>query len=135
MRVPCAVFRAEEFGDEIREANSLKFTLARDTATATKRDWWLATSKAVQSLIVERMIATAAVHNNRNAKRIYYLSLKFCAKPSLPLSTGSSFYHLPRIREHNLVAIRLGILEGVLDALCGVLQSFAETLNGAPGVL
>jgi starch phosphorylase len=36
--------------------NSLKFTLARDTATATKRDWWLATSKAVQSLIVERMI-------------------------------------------------------------------------------
>ena len=49
--------------------NSLKFTLARDTETATKRDWWLATSKAVQGMIVERMIATATVHNNRNAKR------------------------------------------------------------------
>ena len=57
--------------------DSLKFTLARDTSTATKRDWWLATSKAVQSLIVERMIATATHHNNRNAKRVYYLSLEF----------------------------------------------------------
>ena len=56
--------------------NSLKFTLARDTATATKRDWWLATSKSAQSMIVERMIATATAHNNRNAKRVY-LSLEF----------------------------------------------------------
>src|SRR4029077_18928687 len=56
---------------------SLKFTLARDSSTATKRDWWLATSKAVQSMIVERMIATAAVHHNKNVKRVYYLSLEF----------------------------------------------------------
>ena len=45
--------------------NSLKFSLARDTSTATKRDWWLATSKAVQSIIVERMIATATVHQQQ----------------------------------------------------------------------
>jgi len=56
---------------------SLKFSLARDAATATKRDWWLATSKAVQSIIVERMIATQSVHHNRNVKRVYYLSLEF----------------------------------------------------------
>jgi len=56
---------------------SLKFSLARDSSTATKRDWWLATSKAVQSMIVERMIATAAVHHNKNVKRVYYLSLEF----------------------------------------------------------
>jgi glycogen phosphorylase len=56
---------------------SLKFTLARDASTATKRDWWLATAKAVQSMIVERMIATAAVHHNKNVKRVYYLSLEF----------------------------------------------------------
>ncbi len=56
---------------------SLKFTLARDSSTSTKRDWWLATSKAVQSIIVERMIATAAVHHNKNVKRVYYLSLEF----------------------------------------------------------
>ncbi|CAN5562305.1 glycogen/starch/alpha-glucan phosphorylase [soil metagenome] len=57
--------------------NSLKFSLARDAATATKRDWWLATSKAVQSVIVERMIATQAVHHNKNVRRVYYLSLEF----------------------------------------------------------
>ncbi len=57
--------------------SSLKFSLARDAATATKRDWWLATSKAVQSIIVERMIATQSVHHNRNVKRVYYLSLEF----------------------------------------------------------
>jgi glycogen phosphorylase len=57
--------------------NSLKFRLARDTSTASKRDWWLATSKAVQSIVVERMIATATVDNDENAKRVYYLSLEF----------------------------------------------------------
>jgi len=55
----------------------LKFSLARDPETATKRDWWLATSKAAQNLIVERMMATQADHFNGNVKRVYYLSLEF----------------------------------------------------------
>ena len=55
----------------------LKFTLARDKTTASRRDWWLASSKAVQSVIVERMIATQAAHHEANAKRVYYLSLEF----------------------------------------------------------
>jgi glycogen phosphorylase len=49
--------------------NTLKFRLARDTSTASKRDWWRATSKAVQSIVVERMIATATVDHDKNAKR------------------------------------------------------------------
>lgn len=57
--------------------NHLKFSLARDTSTASKRDWWLATSKAVQSVIIERMIATQAMHHQKNAKRVYYFSLEF----------------------------------------------------------
>jgi len=57
--------------------NQLKFSLSRDASTATQRDWWLATSKAVQSLIVERMLATQAVYHNQNVKRVYYLSLEF----------------------------------------------------------
>ena len=57
--------------------NSLKLTLARDPLTATKRDWWLATSKAVQGVIVERMLATAGAHHQKNAKRVYYFSLEF----------------------------------------------------------
>ena len=57
--------------------NQLKFSLARDASTASKRDWWLATSKAVQSIIIERMLATQAVHHRANVKRVYYLSLEF----------------------------------------------------------
>src|SRR3984957_15684455 len=55
----------------------LKFSLAHDVPSATKRDWWLATSKAVQERIIERMIATQAVHNRQDVRRVYYLSLEF----------------------------------------------------------
>jgi starch phosphorylase len=57
--------------------HQLKFHLAHDPHSATKRDWWLATAQAVQERIFERMLATQAVHNNENARRVYYLSLEF----------------------------------------------------------
>ncbi|MDE1171981.1 MAG: glycogen/starch/alpha-glucan phosphorylase [Verrucomicrobium sp.] len=55
----------------------LKFTLARDPETATIGHWWLATSRAVQDRLIERMIATMAVHHRQNVRRVYYLSLEF----------------------------------------------------------
>ncbi len=55
----------------------LKYALARDSSTASKRDWWIATSKAVQRVIIERMIATQAKHHAVNTKRLYYFSLEF----------------------------------------------------------
>jgi glycogen phosphorylase len=57
--------------------NQLKISLARDADTANERDWWMAVSKAVQSVIIERMIATQGVHNDANVRRVYYLSLEF----------------------------------------------------------
>jgi starch phosphorylase len=57
--------------------HQLKFSLAHDVHSATKRDWWLATSKAVQERIIERLIATQAVHNQQDVRRVYYLSLEF----------------------------------------------------------
>jgi starch phosphorylase len=57
--------------------SQLKFALARDASTATKRDWWFATSKAIQNIVIERMIATQAAHHQKNVKRVYYLSLEF----------------------------------------------------------
>src|SRR5882762_6571413 len=57
--------------------DQLTFSLARDPQTATKRDWLGAASKAVQEFILERMIATMAVHNQQNVRRVYYLSLEF----------------------------------------------------------
>jgi starch phosphorylase len=55
----------------------LKYSLAHDIQTATKRDWWLAASRAIQDRILERMIATMAVHNREDVRRVYYLSLEF----------------------------------------------------------
>lgn len=57
--------------------NQLKYTLARDPKTATNRDWWLATSKAVQCVVIERLMATQTKHRNESVKRLYYLSLEF----------------------------------------------------------
>jgi len=55
----------------------LMLTYARDTTTATKRDWWLSSSKAALAVVIERMIATMARYHDANAKRVYYLSLEF----------------------------------------------------------
>ena len=52
-------------------------TLARHTGSATPRDWWVATVLALRDTIHERMIATQAVHNVNNVRRIYYFSLEY----------------------------------------------------------
>ena len=52
-------------------------TLARHTGSATPRDWWVATTLAVRDTIHERMIATQAVHNAQNVRRVYYFSLEY----------------------------------------------------------
>jgi len=65
------------FGLKTLIQNHLKFSLARDPQNASKHDWWLATSKAVQSVIIERMIATQSRHHSTNTRRLYYLSLEF----------------------------------------------------------
>ena len=64
---------------EIKESilSHLEKTLARDTNTATPRDWWIATSKAVQDRILNRYIDTMGVHNEKNVRRVYYLSLEY----------------------------------------------------------
>ena len=65
--------------DEIKASilSHLEKTLARDTDTATRRDWWIATSKAVQDRILNRFIDTMGVHNEENVRRVHYLSLEY----------------------------------------------------------
>jgi len=55
----------------------LTSTLGRHAGSATARDWWVATALAVRDSIHERMIATQAVHNAKNARRVYYFSLEY----------------------------------------------------------
>ncbi len=63
------------FEEEI--IDELKYTLARDSVTASRREWWIATSMAIQRTIIARMMKTLAVHNEGNVRRVYYLSMEF----------------------------------------------------------
>jgi glycogen phosphorylase len=57
--------------------NQLRLGLVRDPETATLRDWWISTSKAAKTIIIERLIATQREHYRKNVKRVYYFSLEF----------------------------------------------------------
>ena len=57
--------------------DELKYTMARDQVTASRREWWIATSMAIQRMVIERMMKTLAVHNEQNVRRVYYMSMEF----------------------------------------------------------
>jgi len=82
-------------------------TLARHPGSATPRDWWVATALAVRDTIHERMIATQAVHNSKNVRRVYYFSLE---------------YLMGRMFGNNLLAT--GLLETAEAALRSLGQDF-----------
>ncbi|MBL9201418.1 MAG: glycogen/starch/alpha-glucan phosphorylase [Opitutaceae bacterium] len=82
-------------------------TLARHTASATPRDWWVATVLALRDSIHERMIATQAVHNRQNVRRIYYFSLE---------------YLMGRLFGNNLIAT--GLRDTAREALASLGQDF-----------
>jgi starch phosphorylase len=86
-------------------------TLARYPSTATPRDWWVATALAVRDTIHERMIATQAVHNAQNVRRIYYFSLE---------------YLMGRLFGNNLLAT--GLFDTAKAALTSLGQDF-ETIR------
>jgi len=90
-------------------SNHLKFTLARDPSTATLRDWWTCTALAVRDRILERMIRTQGAHNQKNVKRVYYLSLE---------------YLMGRLLINNLISA--GILEQTEEALKNLGLDLAE---------
>ena len=55
----------------------VRYTLARDGATATERDVYVSTALAVRDRLAERWAATNARYQQRDARRVYYLSLEF----------------------------------------------------------
>ena len=83
----------------------LRFSLAHDPVTATTRDWWLATSKAVHERIIDRMIATQAVHHDQDVKRVYYLSLEFL----MGRLFSNSLYSAGLYKETEAALIELGL--------------------------
>jgi len=95
-------FSVYDTPEEIQRSisNHLRYTLARDPSTATKRDWWICTALAVRDRILEKMIRTQAAHHEANTKRCYYLSLE---------------YLMGRLFHNNLISA--GILEATEQAV------------------
>ncbi len=58
-------------------ANRLTYTVGKDPATATDRDWFLALAHAVRDRMVDRWMETMRSYYREDAKRIYYFSLEF----------------------------------------------------------
>lgn len=65
----------EEMKESIRR--QLRLTLARHLDNATPRELWMATCLAVREKIIDRFIETQSAHNERDARRVYYLSLEY----------------------------------------------------------
>jgi starch phosphorylase len=93
----------EQFRDLI--VHHLISTLGRHAGSAQPRDWWVATALAVRDYIHERLIATQAVHNEQNVRRVYYFSLE---------------YLMGRLFESNLLATDLRHTAGEALKLLGV---------------
>lgn len=78
----------------------LSFSLAKDEYTTSPQDRYQALALTIRDRIVERWMKTQRVHHDKNAKRVYYLSLEFL---------------MGRIAESNM--INLGIYDEVKKAM------------------
>lgn len=65
--------------DKLRDdiANKLLFTIGKDPAIATKREWLNATLYAVRDRMVERWHRSNRAQFSQDARRVYYLSMEF----------------------------------------------------------
>lgn len=90
--------------------DELKYTMARDQGTASRREWWIATSMAIQRIIIERMMKTLAEHNEKNVRRVYYMSMEFL---------------MGRLFVNNM--INAGVLSEVSEALRNLGHPLEET--------
>ena len=87
----------------------LTYTLARDTTTAIRMDWWLATCFALRDRVLERFLATQGRHAAGNVRRVHYFSLE---------------YLMGRLLRNNLS--NLGMLEAARTALTELGKDFDD---------
>jgi glycogen phosphorylase len=55
----------------------LALSVGKEPATATDRDWFVATANAIRDRIVYRWLAAERASTSRGCKHVYYLSLEF----------------------------------------------------------
>ena len=70
---------SEEELTEFKSAVLAKLALAvgKDAASATDRDWFVATAYAIRDRIIHRWLSVERASNAQGRKRVYYLSLEF----------------------------------------------------------
>lgn len=90
----------------------LKYTLARDTKTATKRDWWTAVCEAVEDEVLARFGDTMKLQNDSDTRRVYYLSLE---------------YLMGRLLQNNI--INSGVVEEVKGAISALGLEWDDLIN------
>jgi len=61
----------------------IRFTLAKRRIDLSSHDWYRATAMVVRDVLVEKMLATRAAFDRKDAKKLYYLSLEFLIGRSL----------------------------------------------------
>ncbi|OOZ41582.1 glycogen phosphorylase [Solemya pervernicosa gill symbiont] len=76
-------------------ANRLTYTVGKDQFTATERDWFHTTAYTVRDRLIERWMETMRSYYEKDAKRIYYLSLEFLIGRTLTNSLLNLDFHEP----------------------------------------
>src|ERR1700688_797932 len=78
------------FGDENASyERHLVFDHVIDPESATLRERFEALARSVRDLLSQRWLRTHAVHDQQNAKRVYYLSMEFLIGRSLRNNVGN----------------------------------------------
>ncbi len=67
--------------------NHLVYAIGKDPITATERDWFFTLAGVIRDRLIERWMNTMRRYYNKDAKRVYYLSMEFLIGRSLLNST------------------------------------------------
>jgi starch phosphorylase len=84
--------------------NHMRYSLGKDEYSATPYDSYSSMALATRDRLIERWIATQQTYYNKNAKRIYYLSLEFLIGRTL----GNSLINLDLYKEATIAMKELG---------------------------
>jgi glycogen phosphorylase len=108
-------------------SNRLVYSMGKDPAMATTRDWFNTTAYTVRERLIERWMETMRSYHRHDTKRVYYLSMEFLTGRLLSNSLlNMGFYESCREA--------LSDLELDMDVLCGV-EHDAALGNGGLGRL
>ena len=121
----------------------MRYSLGKDEYSATEHDFYSGIALATRDRLIERWIATQQTYYNKNAKRVYYLSLEFLigrtlgnSLVNLDLYEGAAKavaelgYSLEELREREWDA---GLGNGGLGRLAACFMDSLATLE-LPGV-